>query len=155
VADFMFVPLFFKECADHIAPYFAVISMRRSAMRRPMKTELVSEKGASVVRLEIGDHLAHLSASDVDALIENLGTMRATMVPAVAGHISRQHRYSIEINPSWYAEPHPLPGSVVVFLRDTGLGWTGFRIDRESARSLCNALSGCTDRLETPAGMPN
>jgi hypothetical protein len=151
----MFLLLFFKENAAEMAPYCAVISTRRSAMRRPMKTELVSENGTPVVRLEIGDHRAHLGASDVDSLIENLGAARAAMQPAVPGRISRQHQYCVEIDPCWYAEPHPSLGRVVVFLRDTGLGWTGFSIDRDSARKLCDELSSYTDQPVAPAGMPN
>jgi hypothetical protein len=124
-------------------------------MSRPMRTELVSENGTHVVRLEIGDHLAHLCASDVDSLIENLGTIRAAMKPAIPERISRQHRYSVEIDPCWYTEPHPSPGGMVVFLRDTGLGWAGFSIDRDSARRLCDELSSYTDQPTALVGMPN
>jgi hypothetical protein len=124
-------------------------------MSRPMRTELVSENGSRVVRLEIGDHHAHLCTSDVASLIENLVAIRAAMKPGVPGRISQQHQYSIEIDPCWYAEPLASPGGVVVFLRDTGLGWAGFSIDRDSARRLCDELSSYANRPIAPAGLPN
>jgi hypothetical protein len=110
-------------------------------MRRPMRIELVNENGETVVQLEIGGYLMHLGASDVDALIEQLGAVRAAMMPPVPGSVPRTHQYPIEVDPCWYAEPHPTSDAVVIFLRGTGIGWTGFAIPRDRALRFCKELS--------------
>jgi hypothetical protein len=124
-------------------------------MWRPMRTELINENGTKVVRLEIGAHRSNLSASDVDAFIEHLGALRAAMKPAVPGRMSREQRYSVEVDPCWYVEPHPSLEGLVVFLRDSGLGWAGFAINRTSVRELCDELSDYTAATVKPPALPN
>lgn len=124
-------------------------------MRRQMRTQLVKEGDAQVVRLEVGSHLVHLDADDIDSLIEQLGAFRAAMLPAVPGKVSRTHQYAIEVDPSWYAEPHPTSDAVVVFLRDTGIGWAGFAISRRKAVKLCEELSSYANAPLSPVGLAN
>lgn len=110
-------------------------------MKRPIRIELVNEGDTKSVRLEIDQYLMHLGSEDVGMLIEQLGAFRAAISPAVPGRVSRKHKYSIEVDPFWYAEPHPTSDAIVVFLRDTGKGWIGFAIPREKAVEFCEELS--------------
>jgi hypothetical protein len=124
-------------------------------MWRPMRIELVNEGDTKVVRLEIGLHVMHLGANDVDTLIEQLGVFRAAMLPEVPRSVSRTRQYSIEVDPSWYAEAHPSSNAVVVFLRDTGIGWAGFAIPRCKAAEFCEELSNYANVPVEPIGLAN
>lgn len=122
-------------------------------MGRPMRIELVSESGKNIVRLELGEYFMHLGPNDVVALVEQLGAFRASMLPRVARSVSPTHKYSIEVNPCWYAEPHPTSDAVVLFLRDTGVGWIGFSIPRDKALRLCDELGNYTNASNKPLGL--
>jgi hypothetical protein len=120
-----------------------------------MRTQFIRKEGSSTVRLEIGKHFAELNTSDVDALIEQLSAVRAVLQPAVPAHVSRRRQYAIEIDPCWYAEPHPASESVVLFLRDTGAGWAGFAIPRTGALRLRDGLARYIHAAEARLGLPN
>ncbi|CAB3783666.1 hypothetical protein LMG28138_01686 [Pararobbsia alpina] len=122
-------------------------------MRRPMRTELVSENGTKVVHLEIDTHRMQLGAEDLDVLIEQLGALRASMRPPVPSSVSRTHRYSVELDPSWYAEPHPGSDAVVLFLRNSGVGWAGFAIPRDKALRFCEDLAIHANAPARPLGL--
>ncbi|QBR02524.1 hypothetical protein [Paraburkholderia pallida] len=110
-------------------------------MHKPMSVELINEYGEHAVRVNVEGHAALLDAPEVDALIEELGKLRATMRPAVPEQPLRTHQYVLEIDPCWYTERNPLFDGAVVFLRHTGLGWAGFAIPTESMHRLKEALS--------------
>jgi hypothetical protein len=48
------------------------------------------------------------------------------MKPRVAETMSPTHRYLIEMNPSWRADPLPEEDGLVLLFRHRGYGWTGF-----------------------------
>lgn len=110
-------------------------------MRYPMSVEMVNEYGAHAVRVAIAEHEAMLDAAEVDGLIEELGKIRAHMQPAVATQPSRTHQYLLEIDPFWYIERNPLFDGIVLFLRHTGFGWTGFAIPTESLARMKEAIA--------------
>lgn len=117
-------------------------------MPKPMSVELINEYGEQAVCVKVDGHAAVLDTADVDGLIEELGKLRATMRPAVPDQPVRTHQYVMEIDPCWYTERNPLFEGAVVFLRHTGLGWTGFAIPTESLQRLRAAL----DAQEAAAG---
>jgi len=77
-------------------------------MSRLMSIERVNEYGQNAVRIAIEDSAVLLEAADLDAVIEHLGVLRATMRPEVPKEPLRTHQYVIEIDPCWHTEKHPL-----------------------------------------------
>jgi hypothetical protein len=110
-------------------------------MSRPMKIELVNEYGTHAVRVSVGESTALLEADELDAMIEHLSFVRASMRPEVPKVPSRTHQYVIEMDPCWHAERNPLFDGAVLFLRHTGLGWAGFAIPQESLLKLNEVLT--------------
>lgn len=97
-------------------------------MQRPMKIELVERDGVNRLSIKIGHHEAMLDGTDVETFIELLSFYRAAMKPKVAENLSPTHRYLIEVNPCWHVEGHPTQEGIVLLLRHSGYGWTGFFI---------------------------
>lgn len=110
-------------------------------MHKPMLVELVNEYGEHAVSVSVNGNAALLDAADVDGLIEELAKLRAQMRPAMPDTPSRTHQYVLEIDPCWYTERNPLFDGAIVFLRHTGLGWTGFAIPTESLQRLTAAIA--------------
>jgi hypothetical protein len=124
-------------------------------MSRPMSIERVNEYGRNAVRIDIDGSAVLLEAADLDALIENLAVLRATMRPEVPTAPSRTHQYVIEIDPCWHAEKHPLNDGAVMFLRHSGLGWAGFALPSESLAKLHHALTRHLEASHEVRGMLN
>jgi hypothetical protein len=124
-------------------------------MQRAMRTELVSKNGDTAVLLEIRSQSAHLQASDVDSLIEQLSLIRAAMQPAVPERLSRIRHYAVEVDPVWYVEPHANDTGVVMFLRAAGAGWAGFALSRSRALKLRDQLARYANIPLGPAGLAN
>jgi hypothetical protein len=124
-------------------------------MQRVLKTELVRKNGDTAVRLEIGEQSAHLQASDIDSLIEQLSLVRAAMRPAVPERMSRIRHYAVEVDPVWYVQPHANDKGVVVFLRDAGAGWAGFALSRSRALKLRDQLARYANMPVGPTGLAN
>ncbi|WP_144142787.1 hypothetical protein [Paraburkholderia sp. BCC1884] len=114
-------------------------------MTRPMSIDKVNEYGRNAVRIDIQGREVLLEAADLDAVIEHLSALRATMRPEVPKAPQRTHQYVIEMDPCWHAEKHPLFDGSVLFMRHSGLGWAGFALPTESLAKLHHAL---TQQLE-------
>jgi hypothetical protein len=114
-------------------------------MSRPMSIEKVNEYGHQAVRIGIEGKAVLLDVSDLDALIEHLGVLRAAMHPELPKEPVRNRQYVIEIDPCWHVEKHPLNDGAVMFLRHSGLGWAGFAVPTQSLAQLHHAL---TQQLE-------
>ncbi|MFM0037216.1 hypothetical protein PQQ53_23490 [Paraburkholderia strydomiana] len=110
-------------------------------MSRPMNIERVNEYGRNAVRIAIDGSAVLLEAADLDALIEHLAVLRATMRPEVPTAPVRSHRYVIEVDPCWHTEKPALNDGAVMFLRHSGLGWAGFALPAESLAKLHHALT--------------
>jgi hypothetical protein len=125
---------------------------------RPLSIELINQYGTPAVHVAVDDKSVVLEAADVDAVIEHLSMIRAQMRPEVPKEPSRQHQYVIELDPSWHTERHPLYDGAVMFLRHTGLGWTGFALPTQSLVRLHQALGQhleeCKEAQEAQA-LPN
>lgn len=110
-------------------------------MTRPMSIEKVNEYGHNAVRIDIEGRAVLLDASDLDSVIEHLSALRAMMRPEVPKTPVRTHQYVIEVDPCWHTEKHPLHDGAMLFLRHSGLGWTGFALPVESLAQMHQALS--------------
>ncbi|MCP3725146.1 hypothetical protein M3I53_18780 [Paraburkholderia sp. CNPSo 3272] len=110
-------------------------------MTRPMSIELVNEYGTPAVCIRIEGRTAMLESTDVDAVIEHLAMLRASMRPEVPRKPAHSHQYLIEMDPCWHAETSPLFDGVVLMLRHTGIGWAGFAIPQENLEKLTEVLS--------------
>jgi hypothetical protein len=110
-------------------------------MVHPLTITPVTASGNDALRLDIGPGMAILDTQDVDALIERLAVIRSSMKPALPPQPSRTKQHVIDIDPCWYLDRSPLYDGVVLLLRHTGLGWTGFAIPRSSFERLRQALA--------------
>lgn len=124
-------------------------------MLRPVKIEMVNQYGMQSVRLAIEQTAVFLEVEEVDAVIEHLGLIRAAMRPAVPKAPSRAHQYAVEMDPCWHSEKHPLYDGTVLFLRHSGLGWTGFALPRHSLVQLNHVLSRHLEALPEVQTLPN
>nr|WP_144154297.1 hypothetical protein [Paraburkholderia sp. BCC1885] len=113
-----------------------------------MSIEMMNEYGTHAVRVAIGEAAVLLEAQEIDAVIERLSLMRAAMRPEVPKEPSRTHQYVIEMDPCWHTEKHPLYDGGVLFMRHSGLGWTGFALPTSSLATLTEALSKHLQVLE-------
>jgi hypothetical protein len=111
-----------------------------------MSIEKVNEYGQHAVRIDIEGSAVLLDVAELDALIEHLAALRATMRPELPMAPVRTRQYVIEVDPCWHAEKHPLHDGAVLFLRHSGLGWAGFALPTESLAKLHHAL---TQQLES------
>lgn len=109
-------------------------------MYATLRIEKVEEAGRQSVRFKVGDNEAILDVNDVDSLIETLGHIRSALAPLPPVEPSRTHQYAIEIDPCWYIDTNPLFDGVVLLLRHTGLGWTGFALPQSSLERLQEAI---------------
>src|SRR5580698_4353935 len=110
-------------------------------MVHPLTITPVIALGNDALRVDIGSGTITLDARGVDALIERLALIRSSMKPALPPQPSRTKQHVIETDPCWYLDRSPLFDGVVLLLRHTGLGWTGFAIPRESVERLSQALA--------------
>ena len=105
-------------------------------MQRPMRIDRVQRDGADRLSVRIGRHEVLLDGNGIEIFIERLSFNRAAMKPKVAEEASKRRRYLIEVNPSWHADPHPTQDGLVLLLRHTGYGWTGFFISGDRLEAL-------------------
>jgi hypothetical protein len=120
-------------------------------MQRPMKIEMVQRDGVNRLAVRIGSRDMLLDGADVEALIERLSYYRAAMKPAIAERLSPTHRYQVELDPCWHAEPHPAMDGLVMLFRHSGYGWTGFFIPHDRLDALHHE---CRRYLDTAAAAP-
>jgi hypothetical protein len=124
-------------------------------MTGPMRIEKINEYGKQTVLVTIGASSVALDAEDVDGVIQYLSLLRASMQPAIPDLPPRDQQYVMEMDPCWYTEKHPLYGGAVLFLRHTGLGWTGFALPPHSLARLHACVAQHLDAQEEAAALPN
>lgn len=124
-------------------------------MTRPMSIEMINEYGKQAVLVSIDQASVILDPADVDAVIQYLSLLRASMQPAVPETPSRSEQYVVEMDPCWYTEQHALYGGAVLFLRHTGLGWSGFALPPRSLERLHESLGRHLEEQREAAGLPN
>jgi len=117
-------------------------------MSRPIRIEVVQNKGEAALQITIGGQVTLLDGADVESLIEQLALFRSAMKPAIACQMSRSHNYLLEVDPCWYAEPNPAFDGLVTFFRHGGYGWTGYAINKSS---LAQIRAELVDFIATPA----
>jgi hypothetical protein len=120
-----------------------------------MKIETVQQNGGKWLHLAIGKHDSLLDGKDVEGLIEQLSFHRSAMKPQVAEALSPTHHYTIEMHPGWYAEPHPVLNGLVLFMRHSGYGWTGFYLPKESLARLHREFRKCIAAPAKTGVLPN
>ncbi|MBU9276221.1 hypothetical protein [Burkholderia gladioli] len=124
-------------------------------MTRPMSIEMINEYGKQAVLVSIDRASVILDPADVDAVIQYLSLLRASMQPAVPETPSRSEQYVVEMDPCWYTEQHALYGGAVLFLRHTGLGWSGFALPPRSLERLHESLGRHLEEQREAVGLPN
>jgi hypothetical protein len=120
-----------------------------------MTIEMINEYGTHAVKVGIDDRHVVLEAEEVDAVIERLALIRASMRPEIPREPSRSHQYVIEMDPCWHSEKHPLYEGAVLFLRHSGLGWAGFALPTHSLVTLKDALNRHLEQLEEAHAVMN
>ncbi|CAG9213718.1 hypothetical protein [Paraburkholderia caribensis] len=120
-------------------------------MHHGLKIEMFGNNGQNVLSITVGTRQLHMDGHETERLIERLGFFRAAMRPGIATQMSPTHHYVIEINPSWHAEPHPNGDGLVVLLRHTGYGWTGFFIPHAQVPLLLDQFANF---IATPVPIP-
>ncbi|EDT04117.1 conserved hypothetical protein [Burkholderia ambifaria IOP40-10] len=115
-------------------------------MENLLKIERVDAPDAHVVKFSISSLSVLLEATEVDAVIQYLSLLRASMQPAVTATPSRTQQYVVELDPCWHIEKHPLYTGAVIFFRHTGLGWSGFALPDHS---LAKMHASITQYFET------
>ncbi|GAB7535504.1 hypothetical protein AB4851_17385 [Burkholderia sp. 22PA0099] len=124
-------------------------------MTRPMSIELINEYGKSAVLVSIDKASVILDPADVDAVIQYLSLLRASMQPPVPEAPLRSEQYVVEMDPCWYTEQHALYGGAVLFLRHTGLGWSGFALPPLSLERLHESLGRHLEDAREATSLPN
>lgn len=114
-----------------------------------MKIERVDALGEHAIRLSIGQTSVLLPPGDIDAVIQSLSLLRASMRPAVPGEPPRTQQYVVEIDPCWYMECPPMFDGAIFFLRHTGLGWTGFALPDHSLTKLHKSIADYLDLVSS------
>ncbi|HEY3597858.1 MAG TPA: hypothetical protein VGL08_10160 [Paraburkholderia sp.] len=113
--------------------------------------EIVNEYGAGEsLLLSIGGEHVLLDANELDALIEQLSAERSDITPYANAEPSRTHQYIVETDPHWQTVDNPLLDGLIVFLRHSGYGWTGFGIPRHSIAELADFMTS----FDAPVRMP-
>ncbi|ABC38419.1 hypothetical protein [Burkholderia thailandensis] len=124
-------------------------------MSRPMSIEMVDERGKKTVMVSIDQASVLLDPEDVDAVIQYLSLLRASMQPAIPEVPPRSQQYVMEMDPCWYTEKHPLYDGAVLFLRHTGLGWASFALPTHSLAKLHESLARHLDAEQPMFSLPN
>ncbi|CAB3724487.1 hypothetical protein LMG27174_05241 [Paraburkholderia rhynchosiae] len=120
-----------------------------------MSLEVVNEYGKPAVRMAIENAAVLLDAEDIDRLIHHLGYLRAGIRPDVPTQPSTRQQFVLEMDPCWHTEKHPLYDGVVLILRHSGLGWTGFALPTHSLTELREAINQHLAALDHERCMPN
>jgi hypothetical protein len=120
-------------------------------MQRPLHIDLLRDNEQKLLKISIGEQTKLLNAADTEALIEQLALFRATMRAAVPDQMSSTHRYHIEIDPCWYAQPHGTDGGLMLLMRHEGIGWSGFALSAQQLRALGQDLRDAAPARARPA----
>ncbi|KVW09005.1 hypothetical protein WK91_28530 [Burkholderia cepacia] len=124
-------------------------------MTQPLSIKMIQEHGKPVVLVSIERGAAVLDPEDVDAVIQYLSLLRASMQPAVPEMPPRAQQFVTEMDPCWYAERHPPYGGAVLLLRHTGLGWASFALPPRSLERLHGSLTQLLEDEQMVVSLPN
>ncbi|WP_406806993.1 hypothetical protein [Burkholderia semiarida] len=124
-------------------------------MAQPLSIKMIEEHGKLVVLMSIERGAAVLDPEDVDAVIQYLSLLRASMQPAVPERPPHERPFVIEMDPCWYAERHPLQGGAVLLLRHSGLGWASFALPPHSVERLHGSLTQLLEDERQAIGLPH
>lgn len=119
-------------------------------MQQALKVNTIDAGDAKAVRFDIGTQSAVLGAHDVDALIQWLATHRAAMSPPPPMEPQASQQYVVEMDPCWYVDKNPMVDGVVLLMRHTGYGWTGFSLPQASLERLQAAFNHPQPPLALP-----
>jgi hypothetical protein len=120
-----------------------------------MTIEMINEYGKHAIKVGIEDRNVVLEAEEVDAVIERLSLIRASMRPEIPKEPSRSHQYVIEMDPCWHSEKHPMYDGAVLFMRHSGLGWAGFALPTQSLTMLKEAVDRHIAQIEEQHAVMN
>ncbi|KVT16551.1 hypothetical protein WT97_13735 [Burkholderia sp. MSMB1459WGS] len=124
-------------------------------MAQPLSIKMIEERGKLVVLMSIERGAAVLDPEDVDAVIQYLSLLRASMRPAVPERPPHAQQFVTEMDPCWYAERHPLEGGAVLLLRHSGLGWAGFALPPRSLERLHGSLTQLLEDEQQAISLPH
>ncbi|WP_175821625.1 hypothetical protein [Burkholderia sp. BCC0419] len=124
-------------------------------MAQPLSIKMIEERGKPVVLMSIERGTAVLDPEDVDAVIQYLSLLRASMQPAVPERPPHAQQFVTEMDPCWYAERHPLEGGVVLLLRHSGLGWASFALPPRSLERLHGSLTRLLEDEQQALSLPH
>ncbi|NTZ83039.1 hypothetical protein FCJ61_08545 [Burkholderia metallica] len=124
-------------------------------MAQPLSIKMIEERGKPVVLMSIERGAAVLDPEDVDAVIQYLSLLRASMQPAVPERPPHAQQFVTEMDPCWYAERHPLEGGVVLLLRHSGLGWASFALPPRSLERLHGSLTQLLEDEQQALSLPH
>ncbi|MBN3833957.1 hypothetical protein [Burkholderia sp. Ac-20344] len=124
-------------------------------MAQPLSIKMIEERGKLVVLMSIERGAAVLDPEDVDAVVQYLSLLRASMRPAVPDIPPHAQQFVTEMDPCWYVERHPLQGGAVLLLRHTGLGWASFALPPSSLERLHGSLTQLLEDERQVISMPH
>jgi hypothetical protein len=107
-----------------------------------MHIQVLNEpNGEFVFRFSIGQHASLFRMHDLEALIEQLMQLRASIRPPRAVEPTNARNYPLEYDPCWRVDQSPLLESPVLMLRHAGAGWLAYTFSPQSLGQLLEALS--------------
>ncbi|WP_175882816.1 hypothetical protein [Burkholderia sp. BCC0044] len=124
-------------------------------MAQPLNIKMIEERGKLVVLMSIERGSAVLDPEDVDAVIQYLSLLRASMQPAVPERPPHAQPFVTEMNPGWYVERHRVQGGVVLLLRHSGLGWASFALPPHSVERLHGSLTQLLEDERQAISLPH
>jgi hypothetical protein len=86
-----------------------------------------------------------ITTSDIDDMLENLGVLRASMLPPHPPEWAVGQTMGVIPNPRWTTEPDALLGNSLLHIRDPRFGWQHYMIPKEEARKLGEVLQKQAD----------
>lgn len=120
----------------------------------PMATRKWKLEDAQTVTLTIEANppiQIRLTATEVDEILNGLGTLRASMKPEVSERRPKSATNGVK-NPVWYAQPEIMRGDTILQIRDPRFGWLAYLIPRQNAAKLGQLMSA---QAATPALRPS
>ena len=106
-----------------------------------IEMEIVNEYGPNSLLLKAGEDHVLLDTAELDELIEQLSVARSEILPEAPLEPSHTHQYVIETTPLWQTMRNPLLDGLIIFLRHSGYGWTGFGMPRASIECLVEMMA--------------
>jgi hypothetical protein len=96
-----------------------------------------------------------LDASQVDAMLQNLGLFRGSMQPDVPAAYALGQKTPAIRDPAWVSEPEAMMGDSLLHIRDPRFGWLHYIIPKSEAKKLADFLQIQAAAPPPPAGVPH